>query len=322
MNGVLIVDKPSGPTSFDVVRKLRGLGKGRKAGHTGTLDPMASGLLPICLGDATRIAGFILEGDKGYEGVIQLGQDTDTWDATGKVVAESDASGLDADRVRAAVEAMQGEYWQTPPMYSAVRVGGKRLYELARQGEEIERRPRKVHLYSIEMVEYDTAAHRVTIRVQCSKGTYIRAIAYELGEALGVGAHLMGLRRLASGPFSLEKALPLEKILSWMAEGRKEEIEARVISMADALSDMPTLRLDEERSRKVAYGKILGGRDLASGGWQSGGEESRVRILAPDGRLLAVAEERDGGLRYLRVFVTPADLVDRVEATAEAPNGR
>lgn len=319
MNGLLIVDKPSGPTSFDVVRKLRGLGKGRKAGHTGTLDPMASGLLPICLGDATRIAGFILEGDKAYEGVIQLGQETDTWDATGKVVAEADPSGLDPERIRAAVEAMQGEYWQTPPMYSAVKVGGKRLYELARKGEEIERRPRKVHIHTIDLVEFDPVHHRATIRVACSKGTYIRSLAYELGEALGVGAHLHALRRLASGPFSLERSLPLDTLLGWMAEGRKDEIAAHVIPMGDALSDMAALHLDEERSRKVAYGRILGARDLASGGWQSAGEGARVRILGTDGRLLAVAEERGGGLRYLRVFVTPADLA--LEA-APAPNGR
>lgn len=319
MDGVLIVDKPSGPTSFDVIRRLRGLGTGRKAGHTGTLDPMATGLLPICLGDATRIAGYILEGDKAYEGVIQLGQETDTWDATGKVVAETEVGSLDPDKVRAAVAAMQGEYWQTPPMFSAVRVGGKRLYELARQGEEIERRPRKVNLYSIELLAYDEEAHRLTIRVRCSKGTYIRSIAYELGEALGVGAHLAGLRRLGSGPFSIEKALPLATILEMVAEGRRDEIEKHLIPMADALADMDTLRLDEERSRKVAYGKILGGRDLASGGWVSRGEGSRVRILDPDGRLLSVAEERDGGLRYLRVFVTPADLV---QPEAVQPNGR
>lgn len=319
MNGVLIVDKPTGPTSFDVVRRLRGLGKGRKAGHTGTLDPMASGLLPICLGDATKIAGFIIEGDKSYEGIVQLGAETDSYDATGQVVAQTPAAHLEEEQVRQAVAAMQGEYWQTPPMFSAVRVGGKRLYELARQGEEIERRPRKVNLYSIEMVAFDPETIRATIRVHCSKGTYIRCVAQELGEALGVGGHLAGLRRLQSGPFSLEGAMPLAQILELAASGRKDEIARSVIPMSDALSDMQALQLDEARARKVAYGMVLGGRELADSGWARAGDETKVRILGPDGRLLAVGEERDGGLRYVRVFVTPQDLH---VGSPEQPNGR
>ncbi|WP_373046038.1 tRNA pseudouridine(55) synthase TruB [Vulgatibacter sp.] len=309
MDGVLIVDKPIGPTSFDVVRRVRALGSGRKAGHTGTLDPMATGVLPVCLGDATKIASFITEGDKEYEGVVQLGVETDSYDATGKVVAERSIAAVKPAEVERAVAAMQGEYWQTPPMFSAVKVGGKRLYELARKGEEIERKPRKVNLERIELTRYDAQTGAATIFVHCSKGTYVRSIAHELGEALGVGGHLMALRRLRSGPFSLDRAVPLPVILDLAASGRQDEIARFVVPMSEALAELPEARLDETRARKVAYGMVLGARDLAESGLPRQEEGVRVRITGPGGRLLAVAEQRQGTLRYVRVLVTPQDLL-------------
>lgn len=308
MDGVLIVDKPAGPTSFDVVRRVRGLGRGRKAGHTGTLDPMATGVLPVCLGDATKIASFITEGDKIYEGVVRLGAVTDTWDATGTVLEESPIGSLDPAEVERAVAAMQGEYWQTPPMYSAVKVGGKRLYELARKGEEIERRPRKVKLHSISLVAFEPSTGDATIRVHCSKGTYVRSIAHELGEALGVGGHLAALRRLQSGPFSIEQAVPLAVVLEMVAAGRQEELARFVVPMREALAEIPEVLLDEERARKVAYGMVLGGRDLVASDFPRQPQGTKVRVTGPGGRLLAVAEQAPGGLRYLRVMVTPRDL--------------
>lgn len=309
MDGILLVDKPSGPTSFDVVRRLRFLGTGRKAGHTGTLDPLATGLLPVCLGNATRIAAFITEGDKTYEGTIRLGVETDTWDATGKVVAERPIEGLTASDVERALTAMAGTYWQTPPMFSAVKVGGKRLYELARRGEEVERKPRKVHVHRIEMRGYDPATGEVSFFVHCSRGTYVRSLANELGEALGVGAHLASLRRLGSGSFSVEQALPLDEILDLARSGRRELLERHVLPMREALRDLPEVRVDEERAKKVAHGMALGARDLALSGMKRLPEGTRVRITGPDERLLAVAEQRPGALRYLRVLVTPANLL-------------
>jgi len=311
LDGVLVVDKPEGPTSFDVVRRVRALGSGRKAGHTGTLDPMATGVLPVCLGDATKIASFLTEGDKAYEGVVRLGASTDTYDATGHVLETRPIAGLSEADVRRAVEAMRGEYWQTPPMYSAVKVGGRRLYELARKGEEVERKPRKVNLLAIELRSWDPATGDAAIYVHCSKGTYVRSIAHELGEALGVGGHLVALRRVRSGPFTLAQAVPLSLVLELAAQGGAEELARRVVPMGAALAELAELRLDEARAQKVAFGRVLGARDVAEAGPRPA-EGARVRITGPDGRLLAVAEQRDGGLRYLRVLVTPADL----------PNGR
>lgn len=308
MDGILVVDKPTGPTSFDVVKRLRALGRGKKAGHLGTLDPMATGVLPVCLGEATKIASFIVEGEKAYEATVRLGVETDSYDAVGKTVATVDASGLDRDRVLAAVRSFEGEYWQTPPMFSAAKVGGKRLYELARKGEEVERRPRKVRIPAIELLSFEPGpVATAAIRLRCSKGTYVRSIAHELGEALGVGGHLSALRRLAAEPFRIERAVPLDQLLAWAKED-PARIEAHLVPMAEALAAYREIRLDDERARKVAYGMALGSRDLAACGAGPIAAEERVKVVDRTGRLLAVAEHRDGALRYARVLVTPADL--------------
>ncbi len=305
MDGILVVDKPSGPTSFDVVRRLRALGSGRKAGHLGTLDPLATGVLPVCLGDATKIAPFVAEGEKEYEGTVRLGVETDSYDAEGKTVATCDAGGLDRERVLAAVRSFEGEYWQTPPMFSAVKVGGKRLYELARRGEEIERKPRKVRIDRAELLSFEPGPiATAVIRLRCSKGTYIRSIAHELGEALEVGGHLSALRRLASEPFRIERAVPLDRLLAWAKED-PTRIEAHLVPMAEALAVFRELRVDEERARKVAYGMALGSRDLAAAGTGRIAAGERVKVVDGEGRLLAVGEHRDGAIRYLRVLVTP-----------------
>ncbi|HWV38152.1 MAG TPA: tRNA pseudouridine(55) synthase TruB [Vulgatibacter sp.] len=298
VDGVVVVDKPAGPTSFDVVRRLRRFGRDRKAGHTGTLDPMATGVLPICLGDATKIASFITDGDKEYEGVVALGVETDTYDATGTVVAEARAEGLERERVEDAVAAMAGVYWQTPPMFSAVKVQGRRLYELARKGEEIERRPRKVRIERIELRAWDPGAARATIFVRCGKGTYVRSIAHELGVALGVGGHLASLRRLRSGPFGIERAVPLAALL----EGGLEAVRGSLVPLRDALPELREIVLDEARTRKVAHGMSLGGRDLAECRAPRLAPGERVRLTDASGRLLAVAEADAGALRYLRVL--------------------
>lgn len=303
MDGVLIVDKPEGLTSFDVVRKLRSLGSGRKAGHTGTLDPTATGVLPICLGQATKLSSFLLEGDKEYQGVVQLGVETETYDAVGEVVARKASDHLGEEEVRAAVEGMAGTYWQTPPMYSAVKVGGKRLYELARKGLEVERKPRKVTIHSIELLDYERETGRVSIRLACTKGTYVRSVAHELGQALGVGAHLASLKRLRNGPFDLARAIPLDTLEVWMKAGKREEIEARLISLRDALGELKEVRVDELRARKVSRGMVLGYRDLLQSAAPRIFEGDLLRITGPGGRLLAVAEQREGALRYRRVLV-------------------
>ncbi|AKU90022.1 tRNA pseudouridine(55) synthase TruB [Vulgatibacter incomptus] len=303
MDGILIVDKPEGPTSFDVVKRLRRLGRDRKAGHTGTLDPMATGVLPICLGDATKLVPFVMEGEKDYEGVVALGVETDTYDATGTPVEERDPSGIGRGDVEAAVAAMVGEYWQTPPMYSAVKVGGRRLYELARKGEEVERKPRKVRIDSIELLDWDPSAATARIHVRCGKGTYIRSIAHELGQTLGVGGHLARLRRLRTGSFPIERAVPFQVVLDVMAAGREAELEAHLVGMRDCLPELPEIVVDDARARKVLHGMALGGRDLAECGSRRLEDGAQVRVVAPDGGLLAVGEMERGGLRYARVLV-------------------
>lgn len=303
MDGVLVIDKPAGPTSFDVVRRLRALGTGRKAGHVGTLDPMATGVLPLCLGEATKIAGFLVEGDKEYEGVVQLGVETDTYDATGRIVESADASGVTEDRVRDAVGSFRGAYWQTPPMYSAVKVGGERLYEAARRGEEVERRPRKVTVHEIELTAFDRAAARASIRMRCSKGTYVRSIAHELGEALGVGGHLAALRRTRTGSFGIEGAVPYEEAVQALRDRAPERLAARLIPLREALPELPEVRVDEARAHKVAHGMALGHRELAACRAPPLQEGDRVRVSLGE-RLLAVGEYRDGALRYARVLAS------------------
>jgi tRNA pseudouridine55 synthase len=292
--GVLVIDKPSGPTSFDVVRRVRGLLRVKKVGHTGTLDPTATGVLPVCVGEATKIAGFILEGDKAYDAVIRLGEETDTLDAAGKIVRELPVPELTAEKVEAALARFRGTFDQVPPMYSAIKVEGKRLYELARAGETIERRPRQVTVHAL--VLRDLSAREITVSVRCSKGFFVRSLAQELGEALGTVAHLKALRRTHSGPFQLGQAMPLEQLEKLAPNEREAAVRARLVPMVDALAELPSLRVNEAEARKVAHGVPLEVPAKVTG---------RVRVIsAADERLLAVADVQAGGrLKYARVLV-------------------
>jgi tRNA pseudouridine55 synthase len=288
MDGVLVIDKPKGPTSFDVVRQVRSLLKVKKVGHTGTLDPMATGVLPICLGEATKVAGFITEGDKAYEATVRLGVETDTQDAEGKVVAEAPVPPLTAALLESALGKFRGTFEQVPPMYSAVKVDGKRLYELARAGEEVERAGRQVTVYELTLRDFSSNTLRFSVR--CSKGFFVRTLAYDIGRALGCGAHLEALRRTMSGPFTLAQALPLAD-LPEMAQAR-EPVVRRLLSISDALSDMPFVRVSAADAARVSHGVPLEAPPVPG----------RVRVLGPDGKLLAVAEVVKGRLSYLRVL--------------------
>ncbi len=285
MNGILVVDKPAGPTSFDVVARVRSLLKVKKVGHTGTLDPMATGVLPLCLGEATKIAGFITEGDKAYDAVVRLGAETDTQDAMGKVTASAPVPPLTQQALREALDNFVGTFPQVPPMYSAVKVAGKRLYELARAGAEIPREARQVTVY--ELLLRDWSAQSLTISVRCSKGFFVRTLAHDLGRLLGCGAHLEALRRTASGRFTLEQALPLAKLV----ESGGANVEQRLVSMSDALADLPALTVGREAAAKVAHGIQL----------EHPGQ-GRLRVLGPGGELLAIADAQNGRLKYVRVL--------------------
>jgi tRNA pseudouridine55 synthase len=214
VDGVLVVDKPAGPTSFDVVGRVRRLLRVAKAGHTGTLDPMATGVLPVCVGEAVKLQRWLSEGDKAYEATVAFGAATATEDAAGEVVLRGDPSGLSAERVAAALPRFRGEVAQVPPMYSALRVGGRRLHEAARAGDHVDRAPRIVRILALELLGFEPAAGLALARiaVRCGKGTYVRTLAADLGRALSVPAHLAALRRTAAGPFSIAQALALDEV--------------------------------------------------------------------------------------------------------------
>ncbi|ATB27727.1 tRNA pseudouridine(55) synthase TruB [Melittangium boletus] len=288
MDGVLVIDKPKGPTSFDVVRQVRGLLRVKKVGHTGTLDPMATGVLPLCLGEATKVAGFITEGDKAYDAVVRLGAETDTQDAEGQVVAEAPVPPLNTALLEDVLGRFRGTFEQVPPMYSAVKVGGKRLYELARAGEEVERASRQVTVYELALRDFN--ATQLHLSVRCSKGFFVRTLAYDIGRALGCGAHLEALRRTTSGPFSLAQALPLADLPALLQAG---SLAKRLVPVAEALVDLPAVRVSAADAERVSHGVPVEAPSLPG----------RVRVVGPSEAVLAVAEVVRGRLRYLRVLV-------------------
>jgi tRNA pseudouridine55 synthase len=252
--------------------------KARKAGHGGTLDPFATGLLLLLIGEATKLVPFLMPEPKTYRATVKLGEETDTQDPTGEVTARSDRL-PEPEAIYAAAARFVGEIEQVPPMYSALRHHGERLYQMARRGETVEVKPRQVMIY--ELTVQDVVLPLVTLEVTCSSGTYIRTLAADLGKALGCGAHLADLRRLAVGPFKVEEALPLAAV----RELSREELASRIISLADCLPGFRALGVGPEEEEILRYGRPLPwpGDDLTPG--------ERVRVLAA-GKLLAVAEVR------------------------------
>jgi tRNA pseudouridine55 synthase len=301
---VLVIDKPPGPTSFDVVRRVRrALGR-VKIGHGGTLDPMASGVLPVCIGEGTKLAPFLLEADKEYEATVRFGVETDTLDATGQVLATRPTEGLAAAAIEAALVRLRGDIEQVPPMYSALKRQGRPLYSYARAGETVERAPRQVRVHELVLESFEPP-DRARLRVRCSKGTYVRTLAADLGRDLGTGAHLVALRRIASGPFRLAQALTPEALEAALAAGEAPPM----VSLADALAHLPAVIVDAPLARAVGEGRRLLWTDLGEGA-----PAGRSRLLRPDGTLLAVVEPRsDGRMRCLRVFgLTTQDFYRRL----------
>ena len=293
ISGLLLIDKPAGITSFDVVRRVRRALKVRKVGHLGTLDPFAKGLLPLALGEATKLAQFLLEEPKTYLATLTLGVETDTQDLTGRVTAESDRL-PSPEEVHQAATRFVGEIEQVPPSYSAVHHQGERLYKLARRGEAVEVPPRQVVIYRLEVME--AALPQVTVRVECGKGTYIRTLAHDLGRVLGCGAHLVALTRLAVGAFRLEEALPLDLIEKRADLG---DIHRRLIPLAQCLPRYQAVRVDRQEAWRLAQGQTLP--------WLEPGPAAgeKVRVVA-EGSLVAVAAVRRQGagqvLAPVRVF--------------------
>lgn len=249
ISGVLVVDKPIGMTSHDVVQVVRKGTNIRRAGHTGTLDPRASGVLVVLLGPAVRLSEFVSASDKRYQAIVRLGATTDTYDADGRILTTSPVDKINEAQFDEALQTFVGDIDQTPPPYSAVKVQGRKAYEMARKGEEVELAPRRIHVYSLELLEW--ASPEAVIDVYCSSGTYVRSLAHDLGEKLGCGAHLVGLRRTKSGRFTLRDAVPLHKLREAFEDGNWYQY---LIPAAEALSDWPALELTQEQVEAIRHG--------------------------------------------------------------------
>lgn len=262
MDGIINIYKEAGYTSFDVVAKLRGILKERKIGHTGTLDPQATGVLPVCIGKATKLCELLLDKEKTYEAVMLLGVTTDTEDMTGTVLTEREVR-VTEDEVRQAAEKFTGSYGQIPPMYSALKVDGKRLYELAREGMEIERKPREVEVYENTPLAFEKNEEgfvkEVTVRVRCSKGTYIRSLLRDMGEYLGCGACMKSLVRTGAGAFGIETAVTLEEAEKARDEGRLSEL---ILPVDSFLMKYPAVTVAEEFEKYLYNGNQLSGNML------------------------------------------------------------
>jgi len=280
-SGLVVVDKPGGMTSHDVVARVRRLAGTRKVGHAGTLDPMATGVLVLGIDRATRLLGHLTLADKRYDATIRLGASTTTDDTEGEVVETRPTEGVTEDAVRAALTSYVGEIDQVPSAVSAVKVGGKRAYARVRAGEDVDLPARRVTIYSLEVTAVDLPS--VEVSVHCSTGTFVRAIARDLGVALGVGGHLTALRRTAVGPFGLDEARTLEALADDFA----------VTPIAEAArAAFPARDLDETQATDVRFGRRL---DLAL--------EATTAVFAPDGEFLALYEPRDSVARAVAVFV-------------------
>ncbi|GIU87320.1 MAG: tRNA pseudouridine synthase B [Acidimicrobiia bacterium] len=284
-DGLVVVDKPAGWTSHDVVGRLRRVYGQRRVGHAGTLDPDATGVLLVGLGRATRLLRFLQEATKAYRGRIVFGVATDTLDASGSVLERTEMP-LTREQVVSAVVRFVGEIEQVPPMVSAIKVGGRKLYELAREGVEVERAPRRVRVERLEVVEFEPGPYpEATVELECSSGTYVRTLAADLGAALGGCAHLASLRRTRVGSFTTGDARGLAAI--------EADPGAAVVSPADAMRDLTPVVVDDEVARAVTHGATFPARALLGGDDAPG----PFAVLGRDGGLLAVYERRGAGLR-------------------------
>ncbi len=286
LEGILPVDKPQGCTSHDVVARLRRLTGVRKIGHAGTLDPMATGVLLLCLGRATRVVSYLTDAEKEYRFRVRLGVSTDTYDAEGQVVARSDAIPTDAETIRRAVAQFEGEIDQIPPMFSALKVGGRRLYDLARQGEVVERTARRVRIRLIEVERLSEAD--LDLRAVCSKGTYVRSLAQDLGQALGCGGHVTVLRRTRVGGVRVEDCETLEAIEKACGEG---ELPSLLLPMERALLRLPVLSLDWQGLTRFCSGASVPVEEMPP----TPAEEGQMRVVGRDGLLYGIGVRAGAG---------------------------
>ena len=288
VDGLLVLDKPSGMSSNAALQYAKRLFGAVKAGHTGSLDPLATGVLPLCFGEATKFSQFLLDADKGYESTFVLGVGTDTADADGAVITRASAAHLTEDSVTQAMVMLTGAIEQVPPMYSALKVNGQPLYKRARAGEQVERAARPVEIYGFELLSFGPGEQvRLGVKVRCSKGTYIRTLAEDLGAALGVPAHVSTLRRCQSGPFALDDCVTPEQLTAMKKSGTDTDLDALLQPIESCIQHLPRLSLSEAATFYIRQGQPV----LVPNGPQSG----MVRIADAGGLFLGVGDMRDDG---------------------------
>ncbi len=283
--GALNINKPPGITSHDAVDRVRKLLKAKKVGHTGTLDPDASGVLPICIGKATRMSQYLLEADKEYHLIAKLGETTDTQDAGGQILETKDWRGVTQAAVRQIIQRFIGQIEQIPPMYSACKHNGKRLYQLARQGQWVERKPRRVVIHSLKLVSMELPL--ITLDVSCSKGTYMRTLCADVGELLGCGAHLHKLVRTRCGQFTIEQAVLLAELPKLIAEDRLME---KLYALDQILAHLPAITIDEESTHRVGLGSPVLVSGILAVSSEAIAQGAKVRLYNCAGKLLAIGE--------------------------------
>lgn len=287
MDGVLNIDKPSGMTSHDVVAKVRKALRIKKVGHAGTLDPMATGVLLVLVGHATRIADLLMQGEKEYRATCALGATTTTEDSSGDITSTTDASQVSKEALLSILPKFRGEIQQIPPMVSAVHHEGQRLYELARKGQEVHREPRQVTIYSLDLLDFRPGESALAnLNIVCSRGTYIRTICADIGRELGVGGHMSALARTRVGSFTLENAVSLDEVLTG---------EASFVSMDEALPDLPAVVLDESSANAVLNGSRVPLLEPICA--------ELVKLHDPSGKLIALARVEQDALQPTKVFV-------------------
>lgn len=295
VHGILNVYKEQGYTSHDVVAKLRGIVGQKKIGHTGTLDPDATGVLPVCLGKATKVCDLLTDKDKTYRAILRLGITTDTQDISGQVIKERDPRGLKGEEVRQAILSFVGAYEQVPPMYSALKVNGKKLYELAREGKTVERKRRPVHIHEIQIQEMNLP--RVEFTVTCSKGTYIRTLCHDVGEKLGVGGCMEELERIAVGRFHLRDALTLKEIQEMKEEGTLEEVLRPVDSV---FLQYPKMHVKESCESLAFNGNPLPKKGVEV--FEGAKEDQIFRLYTESGEFLALYKKTPKDYRIVKMF--------------------
>jgi tRNA pseudouridine55 synthase len=290
IDGLLLLDKPLGYSSNQALQQVKRLYQAAKAGHTGSLDPLATGLLPVCLGEATKFSHFLLDADKSYRALIQLGSTTTTGDAEGEVLTRAQVN-VSPALLQETLSKFVGPIEQVPPMYSALKHQGKALYEYAREGQEVARLARLITIFDIKLNNFDQASNRAEIDVVCSKGTYIRTLAEDIGQALGCGAHLAGLRRLTTAHFSLQNAYTLEQLEAMSLDERDEAL----LPVESSVQDLPSVELDDDSAYYLLQGQSV---------WKSGFKINGLfRIYQESGRFLGLGElDADGKVAPKRLL--------------------